>query len=253
MARISRVRRPTVERRLRRIGRICKEFHESTLHKAKLGGGIKGIFQMDELETYEGDRRLSPVTFPVLIERKSYFVVHGEAAPMAARGNLTAQYRARLDGRNARDGVRRSGSRNAVQNTFRKLMDVHNPHRGVHLQTDMKKTYGNDLRDVAGEHPIWHTVTSSKIRRNYRNLLFPINHTFAMMRDCISRLVRRTWAASKRRQMLDVHFWVWVAYRNYVRGITVQTKTTPAQALGVIGKALKNSELLKWRWPRLGC
>jgi hypothetical protein len=39
-----------------------------------------------------------------------------------------------------------------------------------------------------------------------------------MMRDGISRLVRRSWGASKLRARLELHAWIWVVWRNYVRG-----------------------------------
>ena len=251
MARIHGVRRPTVERRLRRMGMVCREFHALALAQAKRRGGIVGTFQLDELETYETDRRLSPVTMPVLIERHSYFVVHGETAPMAARGNLTTSLRKKKELRDKRFGKRRSGSRNAVVNTLRRLKEVHSSEAAMSLESDRKHSYRTEFKRIAGSQFACHIRISSKKLRDKSNELFPINHTLAMMRDNISRLVRRTWAASKIRQRLDLHFWMWVCYRNYVRGITVQTKTTPAQAIFVLRRAWRREGILRWRWPQI--
>ena len=252
MARITRVRRPTIERRLRCLGQTCKDFHAQVLGQLKDRGGICGIYQMDELETYEQNRRLSPVTMPVLIERSSYFVIHGEAATMAARGGLSSVWEKKKKRLEKSRGVRQSGSSNSVRNSLLRLMEIHSPNVGVQLQTDRKASYRSIFRAIAKNQFRCHSTTSSKAKRDKENLLFPINHTFAMMRDSISRLVRRTWAASKSRLRLDSHFWIWVAYRNYIRGVTVTTKTTPAQALGVLERAWSSVDLLRWKWPQIG-
>ncbi len=252
MARINNVRRPTIERRLRRLGLVCRKFHDLALSQARLRGGIHGVYQLDELETYEQDRRLSPVTMPVLIERSSYFVIHGETATMAARGNLTPGYREKKEERDLRIGKRRSGSRAAVVHSLNRLLSNHRPDLGITLESDRKTTYQTEFRRLAGPRFLCHRRVSSKRKRDKSNTLFPINHTLAMMRDSISRLVRRTWAASKLRQRLDLHFWIWACYRNYIRGITVLTRTTPAQALGVMKRAWKRTDLLRWRWPQIG-
>jgi hypothetical protein len=84
--------------------------------------------------------------------------------------------------------------------------------------------------------------------RNYSNPLFPINHTLAMMRDGVSRLVRRSWAAAKLRERLELHLWIWVAYRNYVRAITNEARhVTSAMALGIDSGKWKRREMLAWR------
>ena len=252
IARIKKVRRPTIERRLLRLGRVCKDFHSVCLGQAKAKGGLFGEFVLDELETYETDRRLSPVTMPVVVQRHSFFVVHGETAPLPARGKLSEYHRRKKEARDEKVGKRKSGSKEAVRNTLQRLRSVHSRNWGISLATDKKTTYRTEFIKIAGPQFRCHRTTSSKAKRDRANLLFPINHTFAMMRDSISRLVRRTWAASKLRQRLDLHFWIWVTYRNYIRGITVSTETTPAQAAGVQFGAWDRTDLLRWRWPEIG-
>lgn len=251
MARIHGVRRPTIERRLRKLGLVCRDFHAQALARANQRGGLVGTFQLDELETYETDRRLSPVTMPVLIERSSYFVVHGETATMAARGNLSSSLKAKKEQRDRKYGKRRSGSRAAVINTLDRLLFVHRKGVGISLESDRKSSYRKEFKRIAGPQFASHVRISSKKIRDKSNRLFPINHTLAMMRDSISRLVRRTWAASKIRRRLDLHFWMWVCYRNYVRGITVLTKTTPGQAMNVLGRPWRREDFLRWSWPQI--
>jgi transposase-like protein len=251
MARILEVRRPTVERRFRRLGVQAKAFHQAMLRRANAGAGINGVFQLDEQETFETDRRLRPVTFPVLIERSSYFVVHGQAAPMGCRGKLTARKREQRIKMEAEEGRRKSGSKGAVLSCFQALQEAHELGVGIDLQTDKKSSYNRLFKKAVGKQFASHQAVSGRAPRCYGSTLFPINHTLAMMRDGISRLVRRSWCVSKLRSRLEQHFWVWVAYRNYIRGITVKTSTTPAQALGVARSAWTKIELTRWRWPEL--
>ena len=73
-----------------------------------------------------------------------------------------------------------------------------------------------------------------------------------MMRDGLSRLVRRTWAASKCRERLEQHLWVWICYRNYVRGPHERDarRTTPAMRAGVMSeRQVDFDELFVWQAP----
>jgi transposase-like protein len=251
MARILGVRRPTIERRFRRLGMQAKDFHLAMLRRANEGEGINGVFQLDEQETFETDRRLCPVTFPVLIERSSYFVVFGQSAPMGCRGRLSLRKKKQRAKLEKTEGRRISGSKEAVQSCFEVLGRAHAVGVGIDLQTDKKGSYRRLFKNAVGEQFASHQTISGRSPRCYGSTLFPINHTLAMMRDGISRLVRRSWCVSKLRSRLELHFWVWVAYRNYIRGITVKTATTPAQAMGVARFAWTKSRLTRWRWPDL--
>jgi hypothetical protein len=66
-----------------------------------------------------------------------------------------------------------------------------------------------------------------------------------MMRDGLSRLVRRNWAYSKCRHKLKRHLWIWVTWRNYVRQITNRDRwNSPASVLGIELRRLELHELL---------
>jgi transposase-like protein len=250
MARIFCVQRLTIERRFQRLGHQAKSFQFSALSKARERDGIHGMFQLDEQETFERDRRLRPVTLAVIIEKHSYFVLHGETAPLPCRGNLSPANRIKRDTMFQKEGKRKSGSKLAVLGCFQALRRFHCPWRGIDLQTDRKRTYPNLFKTAVSDLFASHQRVSGQAPRNYGSVLFPINHTLAMMRDGISRLVRRSWCVSKCRRRLACHFWIWAVYRNFIRGITVVTKTTPAQALGVATKPYSREEITRWRWPQ---
>ena len=217
------------------------------LRRAKTRGGVDGPFQLDELETFEHNRRLAPVTVPILIGRVSYFVVDLETAPLPCRGGLSASDRAKKEERELQSGKRRSGSRAAVSACLKTLAGVRDPRGPLVLETDRKATYPAMVREELGQNVV-HARTSSQRKRDYWNPLFPINHTLAMTRDGVSRLVRRNWAASKLRERLGRHMWIWAAWRNYVRGITnLAPRLTPAMSAGVARRRWNVTQLCAWR------
>ena len=246
-ARNWRCTRRTVERRLKLLGEHCRAFHGTKLRGVGEQGGIGGVFQLDEQESFEHSRRLKPVTIPVLIERSSYFVLHAECAPLAARGRLSLSDRRKKEAFERSFGKRRSGSVCAVQRAFEVLARVHRSTGSVSVQTDRKASYASRLARLFGAR-LRHERHSSRAPRTYGTALFPINHTLATMRDAVSRLVRRSWAASKIRTRLELHLWIWIAYRNYVRGITNRARrTTPAMAIGIDRVQWLPENLLRWR------
>ena len=243
--------RRTISRRIELLGGHCRAFHRRRLEFARARGGLRGVFQLDELETFEHSRRLASVSMPVLIERKSYFIVDLETAALPCRGRLSEKDLERKREREAEFGVRRSGSRAAVAKCFETLAEHHSEKGTVPVQTDKKSSYRTILSKRFGSR-LEHVQHSSTAKRDYGNPLFPINHTLAMMRDGISRLVRRTWAASKKRAKLERHAWIWTVWRNYVRGITnAHPGRTPAMVIGVEPKRWKPIEIFAWRiFPR---
>jgi hypothetical protein len=249
-ARVLGCSRRTVAHRLALLGDHCRRFHRWRLAQAAGKLGSSKVFQLDELETFEQSRRLAPVTMPVLIERSSYFILDLKTAPLPCRGGLSKCDRLRREEREGLLGRRRSGSRGAVEHCVDTMASMMAPSALVRVQTDRKLTYLSILRQRIGSRLI-HQRYSSKEKRDYRNRLFPINHTLAMMRDGISRLVRRSWAASKLRERLERHAWIWVAWRNYVRGITNKApRVTPAMAMGLEAKKWTVAEICAWRtWP----
>jgi transposase-like protein len=248
-ARVCSVNRKTVERRFVRMAEVSADFHLTQLRKCSESGGTRGVFQLDELETFEHSRKLKPVTMSVLIERRSYFVVHSRAGTLPARRPLKPMEAKRLAEIEAVVGKRRSQSRACIQQSFEALNQLLAPDAPVLFQSDMKKTYPTECRRATWGRPFIHKTTSSRTHRDYRNLLFPINHTLAMMRDGMSCLVRRSWGACKSIRGLERHAAIWMAYRNYVRGVTIKTKTTPAQEAGVCARRWSLKEVLRWRWP----
>ena len=239
--------RKTVHHRLQLIGTHCREFHELVLERAR-DAGVRGWrFLLDELETHEERRRLQPVTVPVIVEHPSHFVVGTSVGTLPARGNLRPAERQRKAELELERGRRLNQSREAVREALQSLVLLQGGGFPTRVESDSKSSYPGLVRATLGGAASLRRH-SSTARRDRANPLFPINHTLAMMRDGVSRLVRRNWGASKRRERRRDHLWIWIAWRNYVRGITVRApRVTPAMALGVLSQQHSCWSLLTWR------
>lgn len=239
--------RMTVRRRLILFARHTRQFQAAVLERARTRGWLGGRFQLDEQETFERDRLLRPVTLPVLIHQESRFVVHVEAAPLPARGKLRPRDLERKRRLEAKEGVRRSGSRRAVKRCFEVLARALGGGAPAVIVTDEKPSYATVLVETLAGRFV-HEQKSGKLQKTVSNALWPINHTLAMLRDGPSRLVRETWAASKERAWLAEHVWIWIAYRNYIRCFTnKQKRTTSALKAGLVSRMFSKTNFFEWR------
>jgi len=206
---------------------------------------LRGPFQLDELESFESNR-YQPLTVAVLIERGTMFLVASAVGRLRRKGRLSEEQLRRRSEHEALHGRRPSHSAVAVRAVMGRLAGVTHPHGTVQLESDHKLLYGALGRTLLGARFEWRPHPASA-RRDRRNPLFPINHTNARLRHWLSRLRRRSWCVSKRGAALSQHLSIAALWSNYSRGITNRTRTTPAQALGLVEHAVRPEQLTGWR------
>jgi transposase-like protein len=239
--------RGTIARRLEIFGKHCRAFHERRMQERGRAGPWQGRFLLDELETYEHNRRLKPLTVPLLVHKPSHCILHASVGTLPPRKPLSRANQRKLQQLEQAEGKRRSESRAKVAECFGVLQRVLPPTGIVTVSTDEKHTYRVLLKRTFGNRLV-HETTNSKAPRSYWNPLFVVNHTFAMLRDGLSRLVRRSWAVSKQREKLEWHLWSYIAWRNYVRPVTNARQFESAgMVAGLAPRMLEVSELLQWR------
>jgi len=242
-ARIHPCSRSTEERHFRRLSLHCLAFHALRLKEIVASGGRGEVFSLDELETFEHNRRQKPVTVPILIEHASGFVIDTRVGTLPARGRSKRKSALAV----AQGGEeRKSESVEVVQAAFERLREVSLKDRPLTVLTDMKTSYERILREMFGERCV-HRQVHSKLPRNPMSPLFAINHTLARVRDGLSRLVRRSWCAAKLRRWIAGHLAIWTCYRNYVLKRTNRVWETPAMALGTQTRFWPVDEVLLWR------
>jgi hypothetical protein len=89
-ARALRIVRGTVQHHFQWIARHAGHFQANRPR----GRQVNGPFQLDELETLEGNC-FQPVSVPVLIHPAGFFLVGAEVAPLSRKGRLTPLQRRR--------------------------------------------------------------------------------------------------------------------------------------------------------------
>jgi len=238
-ARVLGVARRTVEHRFVWLAEHAGRFHANRL------AALEGPFMLDELETFEANR-YQPVTVPVLIEPRTLFLIASAAGPLRRKGRMTATQRRRRAEHEALHGRRPTHSAAAVRAVLERLRRCAVSDRPVVLHSDRKPLYESTGRRVFGGRFVWRPHSASA-RRDRRNPLFPINHTNARLRHFLSRLRRRSWCVSKRRHRLQQHLQIAALWMNYCRPITNRTTVTPAKALRLATRRLREEEVLAWR------
>ena len=242
-ARLLGLSRRCLELKSRKLARHLRRLHLSLQSPLPPGAAL----QFDELETFEGLRTLRPLSVPLLIEKRSRYVVWAQAAPIPARHERTRHGRRRSEELRS-SGRRRDGSRAACRRTLARGAALAQKLDPLQIQTDQKRSYPALIRQAFGTaRTIVHGRTKSTRRRDVTNPLFPINQTEALARDLMGRLRRQSWLVSKKRRYLDLALALFMAWRNLVRRRFNDDEGSPAEFLGFVPRRMSEQELCSWR------
>ena len=231
------------ELKFRKIARHIRRLNLNL--RSQLSDGCQ--LQFDEIESYEGRRNTRPVSIPLLIEKKSRYVIWAESAPIRPHGRMSQARRIAIQADEARFGRRKDLSKRSIVRTLARGEELVSQMRWVPLFTDEKPLYRSLAARAFGSRRLKHFRTNSRLARTTRNPLFPINHTEAMIRDSVGRMRRDSWLATKRRRYLDLGLQVWMAYRNLVRRRFNRDTASPAECLGFVHRRMTDRELISWR------
>lgn len=203
------VARKTIERKAKYLGKIGELEHRNLL-----SSGIKfSIVQFDELQTIE-HTKCKPVAVPVVVCTQTRMILDFEVAKMSATGHLAKVSRAKY-------GKRPDQRRQAIDQLFKRLQK--NIHPLSTIITD-EHPYYPPLIEKYFPHAKHVTYKGSKgsvsaqgeLKKVKYDPLFSINHTLAMMRDNMARLIRRSWCQSKTLHGLRSHLFTYINFHNHV-------------------------------------
>ncbi len=242
-ARVLGLARKSTELKLRKLGEHARNLNRNILRPFN---GTVG-FHLDEIETYEGQRNTRPLSVPVLILSESRYIVWTESAPIRPRGKMTDKRIEAIARSERRHGYRIDLSRECLKRTLAYGAFLARDAQQVILSTDEKTTYPILAEEAFGKERLTHRQTNSKLVRDTRNPLFPINHEEAMMRDLMGRLRRESWLVSKAHEYLDLALHLHSAHRNLVRRRFNRDEASAAQIAGLMPRRLSPGEVLSWR------
>ena len=206
-AQILKINPKTVAKKLSFLGGICR----NRLQKDRAQySGIDHI-QFDELQTIE-HTKCKPLSVAVAVAKKERKILGFQVSKMPATGHLANISRKKY-GRRPDERVKGMGQ------LFDELSQLLSPtasfssdecsfYKGVLRRYFPQANYEQHKGQkscVAGQGELKKTVFDP---------IFTVNHTFAMMRDGISRLTRRTWNTTKKIESLIDHISIYIWMHN---------------------------------------
>jgi len=169
------------------------------------------VVEFDDLETFE-HTKLKPLSVTLAVQKRTRRILGLEVSTMPAKGLLVEKARAKY-------GFRQDGRAAARERLLTSLKDV--VHDRALIKSDQNPHYVADIERhfpnarhfrFAGRRPA--SSGLGEIKKGRFDPLFAINHTCAMFRANVSRLVRKTWVTTKRPDRLRAHLFLYAEYHN---------------------------------------
>ena len=209
-ARLLGIHRITVARKLRFLANQARLSQKKYLEQLR-AQPVKKL-QFDDMETFE-HTKLKPlsITLAVTMERK---ILGFEVSQMPAKGLLAAKsfekYGRRADKRPF-GMAKLFGSLKEVVHPEAEFQSDQNPHYPPVLNRYFPK--GKHVTTPGQRGCI---VGQGELKKVRWDPLFALNHTAAMFRANVNRLVRKTWCTTKLPSALADHLSLYVQYHNEV-------------------------------------
>lgn len=205
----------TVDRRVAFLGKKCARLNEKFRQKKR---NVHNMV-MDDLITKENSK-LKPLSISIAVDEDTRHILGVEVSRIPAFGHL------------AKIALKKYGHRpnehpEALERLFKSITpslssevliktDEHQSYPYVikkYLPRSKHETYKSERAHVAGQ---------GELKKVAFDPLFTINHTCAMLRANINRLIRKTWCTTKKIERLKDHLEIFQYYYNeiYLRGLT---------------------------------
>ena len=206
-AQILKVNPKTVAKKLSFLGEVCRK------RLAKDRAQYSGIeqVQFDELQTIE-HTKCKPLSVAVAVAKKERKILGFQVSKMPATGHLANISRKKY-------GKRPDERSKGMHQLFDELSRLLRP--TTTFSSDECLFYNGVLRRYFPQaNYTQHKGKKScvagqgELKKAVFDPIFTVNHTFAMMRDGISRLTRRTWNTTKKIQGLIDHLNIYVWMHN---------------------------------------
>ena len=211
------VNRKTVARKLEAWGfyaaselnRINREEHEQCR-----------VIEFDDLETFE-HTKCKPIAVTIAVESRTRRILAIEVSPMQAKGKLAHKAREVY-------GRREDGRAAARARLFATLTDL--VREDAVIKSDSNPHYAADVKRY---FPKAHHVTyqsrkgslggQGELKKTKFDPIFSLNHSCAMVRYNLARLVRKTWCTTKRIDRLWLHLMLYALRHNQrIKNLTAQ-------------------------------
>ena len=208
---ILRVHRTTIDRKLRYLAQKSRIMHEELLKK--IGTNKTVHMQFDDIITTE-HTKLKPLAITVAVDAQRRLILGTSVSRIPAFGHLSELAKIKY-------GKRVSTHKDNLYSMLEKIVpyvkidakietDEHHLYAGVVAKFFPKAKY---IQYKGGRGAV---VGQGELKKLRRDPLFTLNHTCAMLRANINRLIRKTWCTAKDPRRLEDHLAIYMAYHNYI-------------------------------------
>lgn len=206
-----RVDKKTIKRKVDYLALKTKKLNErfnKKIEKSKVEH-----MQFDDLITIE-HTKLKPLSVSLAVDANRRFILAASVSVIPAFGHLAELSRQKY-------GYRKSKHKEGLKNLFDKLLPL--IEKQALIRSDQHKfypeftsryfpscvheTFKGGRGCVAGQ---------GELKKLVRDPLFAINHTCAMLRANINRLIRKTWCTTKSPENLQKHLEIFIYYYNCI-------------------------------------
>ena len=204
------VNRKTVARRIPFFGELCKKKVQKSLKEFVKKQPVTTL-QLDELQTIE-HTKCKPLSVAVVVNPDTRHILGVNVSTMPATGKLAKLSRQKYG---YRPDKRQEGLQHLlndlppIKETLKTVKSDEHPYYPPLIRKEFPSVthlkYKGDPPAVMGQ---------GELKKNGFDPLFCINHTLAMMRANICRLIRKTWCTTKKKERLLDHLWIYCWIHN---------------------------------------
>ncbi len=205
-AMILNLNRKTIERKLKFLARMARLEQNEFLENSEFME-----IELDDLITSE-HTKCKPLSVTVIVQSKTRTILALEVSSMPAFGHLAAISREKYG---YRPDHRKRGIRSVLTKIQKRVS------KNAIIKTDDHRFYPPEIKELLPHaHHVNYLGAKSTIagqgelKKLIRDPLFSINHTLAMLRANINRLIRRTWCTTKKASALQDHLDLYVSFHN---------------------------------------
>ena len=204
------VTKRTAARKLPLLALRCRKLNDRNLRAMK--GKVFNI-QIDDLITKENSK-LKPLSVSIAVDEDNRKILAVEVSQIPAFGHLSAFAVKKY-------GKRKSEHFEGLTRLFNKITPILDPE--VRVRSDEHNLYIGFISGYLprAKHESFkseraHVAGQGELKKVGFDPLFVINHTCAMLRANINRLIRKTWCTTKDSRRLRDHLDIFMYYHNQV-------------------------------------
>jgi transposase-like protein len=207
---VLKINRKTVERKLKFLAMKAR-LTQSTFLESLKNQKLQNL-QFDDLITNE-HTKLKPLSVPIVVDPVSRKIIALEVSSIAAFGHLSKISKKKY-------GKRKNNHKEKLMDLFEKIKpivdekalirsDEHRSYKEIinyYFPESHYKQYKSRRAYIAGQ---------GEMKVGGNDPLFYINHTCAMLRANVNRLIRRSWCTTKNPERLKDHLDIFVSFYNH--------------------------------------